>query len=274
MLEVFATDLRSQISVRFLLLSLTMDDQRIAYTIHQVIKSHEGRPTKHPTLNPHNERRIIQKVASSIRLRDELLDTVNKRDYYVKKLNRLLEKVIEGEGASSISEASNSKSKLPKLDPQFITDRTNAKAYVERVLLENPSTATRLKEEMTYHYKLQEDWKSEREEIVEKFRLLEQVEIQQVLRKLEGYHPSKANKMKEKMMSEALAKWQADFDAELQTYDEKVMFSAQLVASKNTTTLEGLKIPFFCIDKEHEYLDLKKDKVYILETIQEIMKRS
>ena len=249
-----------------------MDDQRIAYTIHQVIKSHEGRPTKHATLNPHNERRIIQKVASSIRLRDELLDTVNKRDYYVKKLNRLLEKVIESEGASSISEASTSKSKLSKLDPQFITDRANAKAYVERVL-ENPSTATRLKEEMTYHYKLQEEWKSEREEIVEKFRLLEQVEIQQVLKKLEGYHPSKANKIKEEMMLEALAKWQADLDAELLTYDEKVMFSAQLVASKNTTTLEGLKIPFFCIDKEHETLDLKEDKVYILEIIQEIIKR-
>lgn len=232
-----------------------MDDQRISYTVHQVIKNH-GRSSKHPQLNSQNERRIIQKISASAKLRDELLDVVNKRDYYIKKLNRLLEKTIEGE----------TRVVKPAIEPHLIADRTQATAYLKQVITDDPRTVSRLKEEIAHQHKLQEQWKAEREEIVEKYRLLKEATTTKVLKKLEGYHPSKADKIRDGMMAEALNEWQAKYETELQAYDEKVMSMAHTIATKNINTLETLKIPFFCIEKE--YPELKNDRIYILEEIQ------
>ena len=229
-----------------------MDYDRIREAIHKCIVYNEKVLNgKYMGLDVENEAAILDRIVQ--KHSDDFAQLLSKKDYYESKLFTWLHqnlKLVKGKAPLY---------KRPNLpDPLYITNRYHAIQYVEKIIINDDIKVRAIRELIIKHKSFQEDFKKQRDEIIEQYneskRQIYQNKGPQIL--------SSINESKIARLREAT-------ETDLRSLDERMAYKMKKLSNENHELLRGFKVPFFYIDESYKYPDLKQDQEFMLDLLRD-----
>ncbi|CAK7895784.1 hypothetical protein CAAN1_05S05226 [[Candida] anglica] len=209
----------------------------VHYTIESYVSQSKSKQLKH--LIPSNEKRIVSLIKKDKSYQQELRDTLSKRDYYVNKLNKSLNALVESNRNTPIEdEEAKTENTRPKsnveseLDSRFISNRYHAEKYIQNL---DDTSREKLRQVVRKHYMFQRHYENKRKAMIK--------------------DPSFND---------------AELDKKLDELTLEIANKQQALHQESIKLLEELKIPFFVLEKGWEYPELDTDKIYILQYLQRL----
>lgn len=240
-----------------------MVDEKIKHAIHNCIKTYDltSKSKKFSKLTFRNEGKIIKSI--NAKEKDKFYDLLSKRDYYTTKLYKLLNDSITSEVTENETEITHNRI-INGPDPKFMTNRYLARKYVESQILPDDYKRQAIKSLILKHFAFQRSSKESREEIIKKFE--ESVKMMKPNAKLSKLASTNAH-----IKDHAINNKKIDLDNELNSLNDKIVFSQKNYSKEACESLQDLKVPFFCTDEEYKYPQLDGDRKYVLDLLVELL---
>lgn len=247
------------------------EDYTIRSSIHQIIKTNTSK--KYPRLTLDNENKLIKSIKENHR--QKYLELLNKRDYYVHKLNTLLNESIDDESSQLESFLANQFTSDAKQDfvprnneknhdfnPKYITKRLHATQYVMDYVIPDVSKTNKIKDLIQKHFKFQQDFEEKRKKLIEKAH--DEINTTKLETSI-----SKLAKINSNMVETKKTRIKEKLEQNLARIDQEILMRSANLANESKSALKELHIPFFDIHESFLYPELEKDQEFMLDYLRD-----
>ncbi|EEQ38017.1 hypothetical protein EJF18_20925 [Clavispora lusitaniae] len=188
--------------------------KHVSSAVHHTIQNYQltSKSKSYRRLTPKNEKKIAETIVSNNQAK-QLMELINKRDYYTKRIYELLNSAGE------------------ETDPRLIDDLSEAEHYLERRFTRQVEKMDQVKALIEKHLRFQKEKTAEHKAILEKYA--DKGQSYQGLSKLK-----KLNSNAERDRSVAKEK-------ELASFYKEVMQMQKRYAAESQAMLCELQVPFF-----------------------------
>lgn len=199
----------------------------IKSSIEQYERHSKSRNLKHLTLA--NVGRIVKLAKQDKTFQNQVKDTLTKRDFYVSRLNKSLNSLVEKHGVDGVDVNQDSPLEAVTLDSRWICTRFHAHKFIN---LMSPETTLRISATIKDHIEFQQSY-------------------EQVFRAIMK-NPSYNDEQVEKKLGELYEEMET---RQVKMHDASVRL------------LREMNIPFFALAEGWEYPGIDEDKVYMLNVL-------